>query len=134
MTDLQKFFADADRIKKHERADNGGSYDAQRATEKIISLFISNNPDMSSLAASFADYWKKTYIDSSADMEGEPTAENLDKLGAMQSILDGETFLTECLSSQDWKELCSLSNFEAEDIPMDALEKMMMIFVDKQAF
>ena len=24
--------------------------------------------------------------------------------------------------------------FEAEDIPMDALEKMMMIFVDKQAF
>ena len=134
MTDLQKFFADADRIKKHERADNGGSYDAVRATEKIIALFVSNNPNMGTLPDSFADYWKKTYIDSSANLENEPTSENLDKLGAMQSLLDGETFSTECLSNDDWKELCSLSNFEAEDLPMEALEKMMMIFVDKQAF
>ena len=88
---------------------------------------------MTSLASSFADYWQKTYIDTSSQREEEPTRENIDRLAAMQSLLDGETFATEILNAKDWKELSSLVNFEAEDISMDMLEKIMMIFVDKQA-
>ena len=133
MTDLQKFFADSDRIKKRDRADNGGAYSAERATEKIIELFVSNNSGLGTLPDSFADYWKKSCIDVSADLENEPTRENMDKLGAMQSVLDGTTDFTECLSDDDWKELFALTNYEAEDLPEDVLEKMMMIFVEKQA-
>ena len=132
MIDLQKFFADVERIKKRERADHS-SYDSSRVVESVIELFVSNNRDMTSLASSFADYWQKTYIAPSSQREEEPIRENIDRLAAMQSLLDGETFATEILNAKDWKELSSLVNFEAEDIPMDMLEKMMMIFVDKQA-
>ena len=132
MTDLQKFFSDVERIKKRERAEHS-SYDSTRVVESVIELFISNNRDMISLASSFADYWQKTYIDTSSQREEEPTRENIDRLAAMQSLLDGETFATEILNAKDWKEISSLVNFEAEDIPIDMLEKMMMIFVDKQA-
>lgn len=132
MIDLQKFFADVERIKKRERAEHS-SYDSSRVVESVIELFVSNNRDMTSLASSFADYWQKTYIAPSSQSEEEPTRENIDRLAAMQSLLDGETFATEILNAKDWRELSSLVNFEAEDIPMDMLEKMMMIFVDKQA-
>ena len=132
MIDLQKFFADVERIKKRERAEHS-SYDSSRVVESVIELFVSNNRDMTSLASSFADYWQKTYIAPSSQREEEPTRENVDRLAAMQSLLDGETFATEILNAKDWRELSSLVNFEAEDIPMDMLEKMMMIFVDKQA-
>ena len=122
MTDLQKFFADAERIKKHDNA-----------IESIISLFVSNNRGMGTLPDSFADYWKKTYIDTSSAPESEPSKENIDRLGAMQSLLDGEQDFTEMLTISDWKELSALVNYEAEDIPMNILEKMMMIFVEKKA-
>ena len=134
MIDLQKFFADVERIKKRERAEHSDSYNSARVVESVIELFVSNNRDMTSLASSFADYWQKTYIDTSSQIEEEPTRENIDRLGAMQSLLDGESFATECLSDEDWKELSSLANFEAEDIPMEVLEKMMMIFVDHGAY
>lgn len=133
MTDIQKFYADAGRIKKHNRAENGGAYDSLRATESIIELFVSNNPSMRSLAESFADYWKKTFVDGSADAENEPSAENIEKLGALQSLLDGERDGIERFSASDFKALCELVNYEAEELPIDILEKMMMVFVEKQA-
>ena len=66
-------------------------------------------------------------------MEEEPTQDHIAKLAAFQSILEGSAEFTECLTQEDWKELCSLTNMEAEDIPIETLNDMMMIFVDRQA-
>ena len=43
MSDISKFLADIQRIKKHVRADNGGKYDGRKVCEQISSLFASSN-------------------------------------------------------------------------------------------
>lgn len=133
MDDIQKFYSDIEKIKKHERADNGGNYDGLRVCNTICDFFEKNNSSLAGLGTSFAGYWMDTYINSSEKMEEEPTAEHIDKLAAMQSLLEGSTDYTECLTQDDWKELCSLTNYEAEDLPIEILNDLMIIFVDKKA-
>ena len=133
MDDIQKFLADVEKIKKHERADNGGRYDGGRVCRKISELFISNNRSLGELGASFSDYWMQTYVSHSNDPANEPSAANLDKLAAFQSLLDGDADGTSCLTNADFKELCDLVNYEAEDLPLDTLNQLMTIFVDKRA-
>jgi hypothetical protein len=134
MNDSQKFYADVRRLMKYERAQNGGRYNAKAVCTKIASLFASSNTGLGSLPDSIADYWTKTYIDSSIKPDSEPTEENLDRLAAMQTFLDGtadET--TDILSAQDWQELGDMVNYEAEDLPLDVLSTLMTILVDKKA-
>ncbi|UKI56369.1 MAG: hypothetical protein L6V90_04215 [Treponema succinifaciens] len=51
----------------------------------------------------------------------------------MQALIENDIFSTEALSKDDWKELCQITNCEAEEIPIETLNSMMMIFLDKQA-
>ena len=138
MDSIQKFCSDIDKIMKHDRADNGGNYNGERACRKIGDFFSANNRGVGELGASFADYWMQTYIMTSADISNEPTADNINKLAAMQALLcageDGPApDDVSCLTTDDWKELCSLVNYEAEDIPLDLLNTLMTVFVDKKA-
>ncbi len=134
MDSIQKLYSDVEKIKKHARKDSPSAYDCMSVAEEIKQMFARSNPQLSSLAESFATYWTDTYIRPSAAPQDEPTEEHVKILAAMQSVLEGSTDFTDCLSEQDWKELCSLTNYEAEDLPLDALNNMMMIFVDKQAW
>lgn len=133
MDSIQKFYTDIDKIKKHERADNSGKYDGGRACQKIGDFFCASNRSLGEIGASFADYWMQTYITPSSDPVNEPTDANVEKLAAFQALLEGSTEGTECLTTDDWKELCSLVNCEAEEIPLDLLNDLMTIFVDKKA-
>lgn len=133
MDSIQKFCSDIEKIKKHGRAENPGAYDPTKISLQIKNQFIRDFKGMESLAQSFAEYWDDTYIKSSPSPVDEPLKENCDKLVAMHSLLEGSTEFTECLSDSDWKQLCSLTNLEAEDLPIDTLNDLMMIFVDKKA-
>jgi len=130
MDSIQKFYSDAEKIKKHERQQGG---DSSKVVSQIKNLFIRNFRGMESLATSFADYWDEAYIRNSQTPAEEPTKENLDRLVAMMSVLEGSTEFTDCLVDSDWKRLCSLTNIEAEDLPIETLNDLMMIFVDKKA-
>lgn len=132
MDSIQKLYSDIEKIKKHERA-NSASYNAQNVCNQAAELFTRNNHHMESLARSFSEYWLNKYILTSAGIDDEPTQEHIAKLAAFQSVIDGSTDCTECLVQEDWNELCSLTNMEAEDIPIETLNDMMMIFVDRQA-
>ncbi len=133
MTDIQKFISDARKIMKHDRADNGGHYDAVRACSQITDLFESNNRALGSLPHSLAEYWMDTYIRNSAAIENEPTDANIDKIAALQIFLDGEREGTEVLTAEDWKNLQELVDYEAEDLPLDVLEGMMGIILEQGA-
>ena len=132
MDSIQKLYSDIEKIKKHGRANSSG-YKGQEVSSQVADLFTRNNRHLESLASSFSDYWMNTYILTSSNMEEEPTQDSIAKLAAFQSILEGSAEFTECLTQEDWKELCSLTNMEAEDIPIETLNDMMMIFVDRQA-
>ena len=134
MDSIQKLYSDVEKIKKHYRQENPHNYDGVKVCEQVREMFCRTNPALSSLAGSFADYWISTYIINSTSPADEPKQESVQILAAMQSILEGSDEFTECLSQDDWKELCSLTNYEAEDLPIDALNDMMTIFVDKQAW
>lgn len=123
MDGIQKFCSDIEKIRKHEKS----------VSEGAKNLLVRNFPNIKNLAQSFADYWDETYIKASPDQSKEPTKENVDKLVALYSLLDCDTEFTSCLTDDDWKNLCSLTNLEAEDMDLDILNNMMMIFVDKKA-
>ena len=130
MDNIQKFSSDIEKIQKHIRSSNNGSYNGKEACSEICSYIVTSYKDIASLAGSFADYWMNTYINSSVDLDKEPTELNKDKIIAIYSLLAGKSDNTECLSR---KELCNLTNYEAEDIPLDLLNDLMSIFVDKHA-
>ena len=133
MDNVQKLFSDIEKLKKHERA-NGNSYDGEKICLKIKEVFARNNANCSSLALSYADYWFDAYIAPCADKNSMPDEKALDVLGAMQSLLENDASGTAALSAVDWKELCSLTNLEADELDINLLNDLMVAFVDQQAF
>ena len=133
MTDIEKFRSDIQRIMKHERAENGGRYNARHACEQAADLLRTNAQGLGELPGSLASYWLSTYIDCSSTPGDEPTQEHIDKLGAMMSFLECSTEDGDLLSNADWKEIGRLTGYEAEDIPIDVLSGLMTILVDRRA-
>lgn len=130
MDSIQKFCSDVEKIKKHGRQQNES---LSNVVSQIKNLFVRNFRGTESLAASYADYWDETYIRGSQTPADEPTKENVDRLLAMLSLLEGSVEFTDCLDDSDWKQLCALTNMEAEELPIETLNDLMMIFVDKKA-
>lgn len=134
MDDIQKFFSDIQKQKKYYIAENNNVYDGEQFCSKIKDFFAKGNKELESLSYSFADYWFTTYIVPSSDIKNEPSNNNLDKLAALKSLLCQSTENTECLTQEDWQQLSSIVNAEAEDLPMNLLEFLMFTFVEKKAF
>ncbi len=133
MTEIEKFSADVKRIVKHDRADHGGSYDGLRAAQKAAELFSSYSKELAGLPESIADYWLHTYVEPSADADNEPSEEHVEWLASALAFLAGDE--RECVgfSAADWRTLCDLVNYEAEDLPIDVLSDLMTILVNRKA-
>ncbi len=115
MTRIDKFASDLEKIKKRS-----SSADFLSEARDFFCREYKN----SSLAQSFAFWWEQNSPSDSP---------NVEKLVALSSLLDCKVEGTECFSPSDWKELCQIVNSEAEDLPLDLLNDLMIIFVDKQA-
>ena len=132
MDDSQKFYSDIEKIKKNIRASHP-AYSSQEACEQVRSLFVSNHRDAAPLATSFIDYWEETFIKNSGSPDEEPTEQNIRRLAALNALLYGKDENIEIFLPDELKELCSLTNLEAEDVPIDLLNDIMTIFVDNKA-
>lgn len=132
MNDIQKFQADVKRIIKHDRADNGGSYDGIRASKSIAELFISSNKDCQGLAQSVSELWL-TKITSSLKTEEEPSENNLSWLYDVQEFMDGTLDGDTVLTKADFEELRELIGYEAEELPVDMLTSMMSTIMSHDA-
>lgn len=139
MDTIQKFYADVQRIIKHDRSDNGGNYDGLRASKTVAKHFIALQRGLGELPCSIADYWEQTYILPSLKQDAEPTVANITWLAAALSLLD-ESFAENAtaeekaaFSKKDWKELCDLVNCEAGELPIDLLTSLMAIFTEQKA-
>ncbi|MBR5647234.1 MAG: hypothetical protein IKX23_11395 [Treponema sp.] len=134
MTDIGKFLSDVEKIKKHERQNNSGKCDYNRIKNDLRSLFERSTSCPIGLPGSIFEYWETTYILTSPDISEEPTSDSIGKLGAMLAFLDNSDEDQELLTNDDWKEIGQLVNYEAEDLPVDILQDMMMILVSKGAY
>lgn len=134
MDNIQKLISDIEKIKKHYYAEHSNNYDGEKVCSQIKDLFAKSNRNLNIVAESFAEHWYDKYIASSVDIKNEPSQDNINRLAALQSIIDGEPEYTELLEDDDWKSLCETVSAEAEDIPIDTLNSLMSIFLDKKAF
>ncbi len=134
MSDISKFLADIQRIKKHVRADNGGNYVGKKVCEQIADLFTANNRNITDLARSISDYWFNTYVLSSVDLNNEPSEDNLSRISAFQNFLDGdEDEDYSVLTDDDWETLRDFTNDEAQNMDLDQLQNMMSIILHNGA-
>ena len=134
MDDIQKLHADIKRRIKHERGASS-AYDGKRAAKSVADYFASLYTDMGTLSAQIADYWLRTRIENSEHPESEPSEQHIAWLLTAAEILDG-TYADDgedgIFSERDWRELCDMVNYEAEQLPMDRLSALMSIFVAKK--
>ena len=133
MTDIQKFSSDVKKIIKMNRFQDG-SLNLEDTCEKIIGQFERASSVPASLSGSVASYWKTTYIDTSNEQENEPTQEHLDVLCGFLSFLETSDENFDLISNSDWKELSELVNCEAETLPIEILQQLMSILVEKGVF
>ena len=133
MDSIQKFYSDIEKTKKFYRANNGGNYNGMDCCQKICDKFASDYRSYGSISNAFSDYWFSTYINTSQTPSEEPTPENVDRLAAMLSLMEGTRQLEDKLSAEDWSELCETVKYEAEDMPIDMLNDMMAVFLEKGA-
>lgn len=133
MTDIQKFASDVKKIIKMNRFQDG-SLNLEDTCEKIIQQFERASSVPASLSGSVASYWKTTYIDTSNEQENEPTQEHLDVLCGFLSFLENSDENFDLISNSDWEELSELVNCEAETLPIEILQQLMSILVEKGVF
>ncbi|MCQ2592612.1 MAG: hypothetical protein MJ188_07485 [Treponema sp.] len=134
MTVIGKFLSDVEKIKKHDRHNNGGNPDYNRIAQDLRNLFERSTSCPGELPGSIFEYWEKEYIFNSEDLKEEPTSENIAKLAAMLGFLDNSDEDQELISDDDWQELGKLVGYESEDLPIDILQELMMILVSKGAY
>lgn len=133
MTAIEKFRSDVERSIKHNRAENNGRYDAGKACDYIQNLFVRNCVVSSGIARAIVFYWRDSYIDRSEDFANEPTSENIDRLCAFLSFLNGADEGEEILSEDDLHELSDAIDDEAETMPLEQLQTLMGKLVDRGA-
>ena len=134
MTDIGKFLSDIQRIKKHDRQNNGGNPDYNRIFRDLNSLFLRSTSCPADLARSVFEYWENEYIFNSQNQKEEPSEENSQKLAAMLAFLEDSDEFQSVLTQKDWQELGDLVNYEAEDLPVDVLQSLMRVLVEKGAY
>ena len=134
MTDIGKFLSDIQRIKKHDRQNNGGNPDYNRIFRDLNSLFLRSTSCPADLARSVFEYWENEYIFNSQNQKEEPSEENSQKLAAMLAFLEDSDEFQSVLAQKDWQELRDLVNYEAEDLPVDVLQSLMRVLVEKGAY
>ena len=134
MTDIGKFLSDIQRIKKHDRQNNSGNPDYNRIFRELNSLFLRSTSCPADLARSVFEYWENEYVFNSQNQKEEPSEENSQKLAAMLAFLEDSDEFQSVLTQKDWQELRDLVNYEAEDLPVDILQSLLRVLVEKGAY
>lgn len=134
MTDIGKFLSDIQRIKKHDRQNHSGNPDYNRIFRDLNSLFLRSTSCPADLARSVFEYWENEYIFNSQNQKEEPSEENSQKLAAMLAFLEDSDEFQNLLTQKDWQELGDLVNYEAEGLPVDILQSLMRVLVEKGAY
>jgi len=134
MNAIGKFISDVEKIKKHDRQNNNGNPDYNRFAKNIRSLFERSSICPKELAGSVFEYWENEYILNSANILEEPSQEHASKLSALLSFLNNADEDLSELNDKDWQELGKLVSYESEDLPIDLLQDLMKLLVDKKAY
>ena len=134
MTDIGKFLSDVDKVKKYARNNKPGFSGYNDIRDDIRNLFERATSCPMGLPGSIYEYWENTYVFNGADLTYEPSDQNTGKLAAMLAFLNNSDEDQDLISDEDWQEIGRLVNYEAEDLPVNILQELMMVLVSKGAY
>ena len=134
MTVAEKLITDVKKAVKYARGADG-NLDYYKVNDDIAGIFERASLTSKSLTLAVFDMWEKDHVTSSAEFtEGnEPTEDNINLLAAYLAFLNKSDEFTELISDDDWNELGTLVNYEAEDMDIEELTELMKILVDHGA-
>lgn len=133
MDNNSKFYADIQRILKHDRANNNGNFNPERACKEIGNRFASSYKNFGALPEGIAQYWLENKVLSSSDISQEPTEDTINWILDADDFLSAEKDKTYCFSKTDWEEIRELVNAEACDLDINLLSDLMSIIVENGA-
>lgn len=120
MTTSEKFYSDVIRTLKNQSPEN-------QKIEYIRQLFLKSNRFSPDLADTIFNYWQET-------QKTKIQEEQAEWISVANKLLQGDFFNTtsheerSIFSTQDLQELCTLVNYEAEELPLDILTELMSVF------
>jgi hypothetical protein len=127
MTDIDKFFSDADRLVA--RASIPGSTAAGKLGSELSRLFLVWTRDFGTLGAAFADYWTGKYANKLNTEHDRKAA--CEWFAAAVALLSG-CFTPEMdFPDEDWAEIRDIISAEAETLDMDLVMSIMTVIVDR---
>ena len=131
---LSKMNYDVEKIKKHARNNKPGFSGYNDIRDELRNLFERATSCPMGLPGSIYEYWENTYVFNNADLTYEPSDENTGKLAAMLAFLNNSDEDQDLITDEDWQEIGHLVNYEAEDLPVNILQELMMVLVSKGAY
>jgi hypothetical protein len=127
MTEIDKFFSDADRI--IARSSTPGNSSANKSGAELSRLFLASTRDFGTLGTELANYWTERYSKNLASNEDKKTA--VDWLGSALALLFGCFTASMDFPDSDWAEIREIVSAEAENLDMDLLVSIMTIIVER---
>jgi hypothetical protein len=127
MTDIDKFYSDADRLVT--RASAPGAPDQGKLADELVRLFSIWTRDYGELGTAIADYWLGTYAQTlSGPGKGQAAVE---WLGAALSLISGSFTPEMDFPDDDWDEIREIISAEADTMDLDLLTSIMTIIVER---
>ena len=133
MDNNSKFYADIQRILKHDRANNNGNFNPERACKEIGNRFASSYKNFGALPEGISQYWLENKVLSSSDISQEPTEDTINWILDADDFLSAEKDKAYSFSKKDWEEIRELVNAEACDLDINLLSDLMSIIVENGA-
>jgi hypothetical protein len=127
MTDIDKFFSDADRMVA--RASATGKTDTQKLAGEITRLFLSWTRDFGELGTNLSAYWLDAYTETLSTEEGRKRA--VEWFGSILALLSDCFTKDMDFSDRDWDEIRDSISDEAENLDMELITSIMTIIVDR---
>lgn len=127
MTDIDKFYSDADRLVA--RASVPGSIAAGKLGSELSRMFLVWTRDFGEIGANLASYWSDKYSASLSTENGRKAA--IEWFGAAIALLSGCFTEKMDFPEDDWHEIRDIISAEAESIDMDLLMSLMTVIVER---
>lgn len=126
MTDIDKFYSDADRLAKHSGYDEVGK---NAFAAGLIRKFLSITGAYGTISEELAGYWNNKYATQLDTIESRKEATTW--FASVIALLSGAFESDMDFSDNDWEEIQETISAEADTLDINTLTRILSVIVDR---
>jgi hypothetical protein len=127
MTDIDKFYSDADRIVA--KAGAPGSGGAAKLASELTRHFLVWTRDYGDVGTDMASWWMEHYAETLGTESGRKNA--VEWFGSLLALLSNNFTAEMDFPDADWEEIRDTVSACADDLDMDIITTIMTVIVDR---